>query len=91
MCGPIRVCLCAVACVQEAKRLASAESLVDMGLGTKDLCVMALQLNRDDVDRAAEWLMGPQAQAFVSGRGLEKNVGDANPRWGAARCVFVCV
>lgn len=70
---------------EEERREGAAGMLVEMGLGAKDLCVMALQLNRDNVEAAAEWLMGPQAQAFVSGRGLEKNVGETNPRWGAAR------
>ncbi len=70
---------------EEVKRHAQADELVSMGLGKKDLCVTALLLNRDVMDRAVEWLLGREAEAFVEGGGLDKSLGEANPRWGAAR------
>jgi hypothetical protein len=76
---------------EERRRLELAEQLTEMGLGSKDLCVTALQLNRDSVERAAEWLMGPQALAFTEGGGLDKSQREANPRWGAARDLGIVV
>lgn len=65
---------------EEVKRGQLADQLVDAGLGSRALCLTALQLKRDDTDQAAEWLMGPEAAAFMQGGGLEKGVGEANPR-----------
>ena len=70
---------------EEQRRHDMADMLMAMELGGKEICVLALQLNRDDMERAVEWLMGPQAQAFIEGGALEKGVGGSNPRWGAAR------
>lgn len=69
---------------EEQNRLTLADQLVEMGVGARDLCVTALLLNRDSVERAFDWLTGPQAQAYVGGGGLNE-VGETNPRWGAAR------
>ena len=71
---------------EELRRHANAETLSTMGF-EKALCLKALELNRDDADRAAEWLLSGQAEAFVKGGGLDKQPGgDASnsARWTAA-------
>lgn len=71
----------------ERAREEQAEVLASMMAADKALCVRALERNQDDINRAAEWLMGPQAEAFVRGGGLEAKgtAMGANARWLAAR------
>jgi hypothetical protein len=54
-----------------------------MGMN-KDLCIRALELNRDDADRAVEWLLSPHAEAYIHGGGMQKRAVGASPRWSAA-------
>jgi hypothetical protein len=77
----------AAATPEESARDRLADQLASMMGMDKALCVRALERNRDDPDRAAEWLLGPQAEAFVRGGGLlQKSAGQgADARWLASR------
>ena len=49
--------------VARARLAAQLSAMMGMDL---PLCVRALERNRDDPDRAAEWLLGPQAEVSAS-------------------------
>ena len=73
----------------EVSRHEAAATLSSMGY-PMELCVKALAFNADDAQRAAEWLLSGQADAFVRAGGLDAAAKDStaktkDPRATAAR------
>lgn len=63
----------------DSKRREQAEQLAAMGYDVS-LCMKALGFNRDDPQRAAEWLLSGQGDAFVRAGGMEAANKDAESR-----------
>jgi len=57
---------------QQRRRDRARELLPFQPQGLLDLCVRALEINADDMNRAVDWLISGQADAYVAGGGLDQ-------------------